>query len=460
MKAKVYNCIKRETVKLKQPSLYITRGISQMQLDLFHNSYTEMIDKNGYTYEYSDVNDPTFLQGQNEPIHRWFRLTPSYSPEVVKYLFKEIDCNEETLILDPFLGKGTTTIETKTFGYKSIGVEINPILKNVSEYALTWEVDLSEFQRFIKDFLENVRTEFKKFKDNNIDDVVKVYPVEIPKIYNVYRWWNADVLKHLLIIKGLLSKVDNINYYRLIWIAICSSALDTANVHRNHPTISFDDNHNREIDVYKDFSEKIHEIYHDLKNKQWKKNGPKPNIILGDSKSLSKLLNTNVDRVITSPPYPNRFSYVQTTRPQLFFMGIYDNSKQSTELDMESIGGTWGKATSDLQNITLRPSNEISNFLEDFIKKLRPRHELLCNYAIKYFNDMNTHINELSKIANPGFLGAYVVGNSRLSGVDIYTDVLLGKIFEIYGFNVRKIILLRKRGGKRKLYETALIVEK
>lgn len=56
--------------------------------------------------------------------------------------------------------------------------------------------------------------------------------------------------------------------------------------------------------------------------------------------------------------------------------------------------------------------------------------------------------------------GRGLVGNSRLSGVDIFTDILLGKIFEKNGFAVEQILVLRKRGGKKKLYETAICVKK
>jgi hypothetical protein len=73
---------------------------------------------------------------------------------------------------------------------------------------------------------------------------------------------------------------------------------------------------------------------------------------------------------------------------------------------------------------------------------------------------MDNHIAQLAKVTSKKFRGAYIVGNSRLSGVDIFTDILLGKIFEKNGFAVEQILVLRKRGGKKKLYETAICVKK
>ena len=82
----------------------------------------------------------------------------------------------------------------------------------------------------------------------------------------------------------------------------------------------------------------------------------------------------------------------------------------------------------------------------------------MCNYATKYFIDLTNHIRSLKQNVNEDFKGAYVVGNSRLSDVEIFTEVILGKIFELEGFSVEKIISFRKRGGRQRLYETAVCV--
>ena len=174
---------------------------------------------------------------------------------------------------------------------------------------------------------------------------------------------------------------------------------------------------------------------------------------------MDKLIrNRKVNRVITSPPYPNRFSYVHTTRPQLFFMDMFDSASQSAELDINSIGGTWGRATSDLYNIEIEPNEHLGNTLEGIETELRPESNLMCNYVIKYFNMLDDHISALKQVITEDFRGAYVVGNSRIKGVEIYTELILSQIFEIQGFNVDELLVFRKRGGKARLYETAVCV--
>ena len=84
----------------------------------------------------------------------------------------------------------------------------------------------------------------------------------------------------------------------------------------------------------------------------------------------------------------------------------------------------------------------------------------MCNYATKYFLMLDKHIKSLKKIIKKNnFKGCYIVGNSRLSGIEIYTETILSKIFQINGFKIEKIIIFRKRGGKKELFETAVIVK-
>jgi predicted transcriptional regulator len=80
----------------------------------------------------------------------------------------------------------------------------------------------------------------------------------------------------------------------------------------------------------------------------------------------------------------------------------------------------------------------------------------MCNYATKYFLDLNQHIKELKKLVRKNFRGVYIVGNSKLSGIEIHTETILAKILERNKFKVKEILVFRKRGGKKKLYETAI----
>lgn len=420
--------------------------------------YIEIYEKHNLNYEYADIQDVTFKAGLNEAVHNWFRLTPSYSPELVRFFANYLECNENHLLLEPFTGKGTTLIESQKLGIPSIGIEINPLLQAVSEKSLSWDYKIIDLKNTLN-AIDNRFIEIKKQEDNtSIEDFCKKYAIEIPPIHNVFRWWQKNVLKELLLLKKIVFQIE-LNLQNPFWVALSSVCLECANIHRNHPTISFDDNHTREINVWTTFSEKIIRIIKDLEKITPLISNNLSKIFLGDSTKIEHILTTEkIDRIITSPPYPNRFSYIHTTRPQLFFMDIIQNAKVATDIDIDAIGGTWGRATSILDKKIVLPNPEIADILSDFTAELQPKSLLMCNYAVKYFNLMHNHIKSLKPFISKQFRGVYVVGNSRLSDVEIHTEILLAKIFEKEGFKVDKIMIFRKRGGKTKLFETGVCV--
>jgi hypothetical protein len=415
------------------------------------------IQESDFDYQEVDIGDITFKAGQVEPVHRWYRLTPSYSPSLVRFLIKELQITQNHCVIDPFSGRGTTSIECQKQGIKAFGIEINPLLQQVGNKSLKWN---RKNLHLIENYFAEVTNLIEEYKNFSINEVVVLFNTRIPIIHNVFRWWKDYVLKDLIICREVMLKPKYSEVYDYIWIALNKACLDCANIHRNHPTISFDDNHQREIDVCFEIGCNLSMICDDLKNLSQKEScfSELNSIILGNStNNLKSQINHSVDFIITSPPYPNRYSYVHQTRPQLHFMEVLDNIKQATEIDIQAIGGTWGRATSILQNQLIEVPSQIKPYL-CYYEELKDRSILMCNYATKYFIDMWKHIKALNEVRAVKFRGAYIVGNSRLSDVEIFTETILGKLFRHEGFEVERIVSFRKRGGKKRLYETAVCI--
>ncbi len=435
------------------------------QLELFQDNLTanynkcffSNIKKSGLIFENANIGDITFKGAIEEPIHRWYRLTPSFSPNLVRYFIEKFNISEHDIVLDPFCGRGTTIIECQKKGIIGYGIEINPTLQRSGNYSLFWKQNNT---KHFSDYLQELSLQISKYREVDIDRVVSEFNTKIPIIHNVYRWWRKDVLKDLIIARELArnKKYDNMNKY--LWLAVNKVSIDCANIHRNHPTITFDDNHDIHIDVFSEIKSNLNDINNDLESlseKQLAYSGLNEIKLANSTQQLRSIIPQKITKIITSPPYPNRFSYVHQTRPQLYFMELIDNRSEATMIDLNAIGGTWGRATSILQKELLAVPNDMLDIL-DYYDELKEKSILMCNYATKYFMDLRLHIKNLKTIIGKNFQGAYVVGNSRLSGVEIFTEVILAKIFQMEGFSVEKIISFRKRGGRKKLYESAVCV--
>ncbi len=415
------------------------------------------IEESGFNYQEVDIGDITFKAGQTESVHRWFRLTPSYSPSLVRFLIKAFEITRNNFVVDPFSGRGTTIIECQKQGIKALGVEINPLLQQVGNKSLIWDVSNLYL---VKTYLKEIFNLIEKYKEYSLEAVIETFNTKVPIIHNVFRWWKIHALKNLIICRETMKKEEYSPIYQYLWLALNKACIDCANIHRNHPTITFDDAHQRDIDVYHEVSSNLNTICDDLQNlREDEISFSELNFInLADStNNLEATIHRSIDFVITSPPYPNRYSYVHQTRPQLHFMELLENVRQATEIDLQAVGGTWGRATSILQNELIVVPDDIRSYL-CYYDKLKDKNILMCNYATKYFIDLWRHIRALKQTTSSSFQGAYVVGNSRLSDIEIFTEVILGKLFKHEGFKVERLISFRKRGGKKRLYETAVCI--
>ena len=68
--------------------------------------------------------------------HGYHRYPAKFIPQIVSRLISDFT-SEGELILDPFGGCGTTLVEAKTLGRKSVGFDINPVAKLITETKIT-----------------------------------------------------------------------------------------------------------------------------------------------------------------------------------------------------------------------------------------------------------------------------------------------------------------------------------
>jgi tRNA G10 N-methylase Trm11 len=406
----------------------------------------------------------TFKSGTQKKIHSWFRLTPSFGPDLVDIMLEKLNHQDGELVLDPFGGASTTLIQCRLNGIDSIGFEINPLLHFVGKTSLNWNLDpfiLDTSMILIENLYHSLSTQLKE-KD------VEECGFEIPKIHNVYRWWRKDVLKELLILKHIIKSSDFEQDYKDFLLLGLAGVLvpDLTNVTLGKLQLHFINRDNDDIKVFPSYKKHILMMIDDLKilRLEYGYENTAATLYHTDTTDIEHInVSNKVNVVITSPPYPNRYSYVWNTRPHLYFLDIFENPKQASSLDCKTIGGTWGVATSNLMKGIVEPLYPIINeVVEPIVSKIRQTDNLMANYVMKYFNLLAKQIVEMEKVAAENIRVAYVVGNSEIKGVYVETDVLLGKIFEglDIGYHVTEITRFRKRNSGVDLYESIVYASK
>jgi hypothetical protein len=388
----------------------------------------------------------TFHGNLRSTRHGWLRLTPAYSVHWVREQLEQ--CRGAKLpILDPFCGTGTTLLACAELGLDCDAIDINPFL--------VW-LARAKTARYDRRALDDARRCVRSMA--SATGGIRASDPWIPRLYRIDRWWERDVLYGLgrafAVARRRFARLDP-RAQDLVRLAFCRALIATANVSFGHQSMSF----RRAGSARRTSSEvatALESAFDELSEAAAR---PLPrakhNVVLGDSRRPDALLaGKRYGNVITSPPYPNRMSYIRELRPYMYWLGYLAERSDAGELDWAAIGGTWGSATSNLASWTPERGAKIG--FEGFsriVARIAKTSDLLASYVEKYFHDMALHVRGLSRLVAPGGEARYVIGNSKFYDVIVPAHEIFAAEFEAAGFTKTKIEILRKRTSKAELYE-------
>ena len=418
----------------------------------------------GPSFTDRSTKDVTFQGKMNLPIHRWYRLTPSFSPKLANDLADHFCLTEQDLVLDPFSGVGTVPLCMKYRGISAWSVEINPYLQFVGSIKTRTYSDVSAAEREFDRFFSQYKAALSEVPfQESPDKYLERNEDFIPKISNVGRWWSKGNLAQLVCLRQVVGdfEADTKTHFDLIRMAVLAILIPVSNAKHNHVSLSFAASPLKTVSVLDALRLKLNEILDDLCSVQSLPDAS-VTVYAGNSKKLSKILPTDRQptAVITSPPYPNRFSYARETRPHLFFFEFVTQAKEVGQLETDAIGGTWGKATSVLSN-GIEPCHDVvATELNPYLPDIQEGGNLMAYYVIKYFNDIYTHASELARVCHDSVRLAYVIGNSKFYENHLPSDEILAAIFRHHGFKLDSIERMRRRQSKKDLYESVVFLSR
>lgn len=412
------------------------------QLSLFKEKKNDFSQRSDYTFKYN----------KKLGRHGWLRLTPAYSVKLVQELLQ--GQKSDSIILDPFSGTATTTLVAGEKGFKAFSIDINPFL--------IWfgKIKTSRFSSTEKEIViaktSSIKSKFEKY-----------YKLDnwLPSIFNIERWWSPISLKTLSALRTSIVEIcgeplDSDKTSGLIWIAFCRLIIETSSAAFNHISMSFKDSAPEisQMTIINLFDTIISNILLSTNSKI----PGNTFVALGDARETPNLKGVKANVVITSPPYPNRISYIRELRPYMYWTKFLEEAKQAGEIDWKAIGGTWGTATSNLKKWSVKSKNLPNDLLTitHKISQAENKHAgLMSLYVLKYFDDINIHIEKIRPALAAEAKLYYVIGNSNFYGNCVETEKYLEQIFENWGFKNISSRIIRKRNSNKKLYEYCTYAE-
>ena len=378
--------------------------------------------------------------------HGWLRLTPAYSVNLVNHFLDQ--CLEVRRVLEPFCGSGTTPLVCAQRGIACHALEINPFLVWLAR-AKTANYSTTERETTRKIAQDAARCAESMTRAS----------VWTPPIANIERWWRKDRLLFLARLRQSIMErcQTETKVHDLLMVAFCRLLIECSNAAFNHQSMSFKQEQPSLFDSQESgaLARRYEQITAEIVAAANEDLPGCVRIWQADARHVPSG-NMLYDAVITSPPYPNRMSYIRELRPYMYWIGFLSEAREASELDWQAIGGTWGAATSRLETWTPNGKSIQIDGFKEVIQRIARHSTVLANYVHRYFVDISQHFTSISDALTPGASVFYVVGNSKFYDTLVPVERFYAEIMEGLGFTDVTITPLRKRNSKKELIEFAV----
>lgn len=386
------------------------------------------------------------MRSCDSAVHVWYRFVLSYPPHLVQDYIKKFGINYSHRVLDPFCGTGTTVVECKKLGIKSVGIEANPMAWFAASVKLDWTVNpdklLSNAMQIVEranDVIANERT-------------LLTLPAESQKVILKNSISPLPLHKTLVLLEQIQTLADNSCLNHLL-LALASSVITSVSNLKFRPEVCVSKKLKDDAPVVEAWFSVVNVMVQDLRQLQMCHSTPAI-VKNADSRNIFKSLMPNsVDAVITSPPYPNEKDYTRTTRLESVLLGFIQ-SKAELRLLKEGLirSNTRNVFKVDTDDIWISKHLEIQQIANEIEKRRielgkTSGFERLYHRTVKlYFGGMAKHLADLRYILRPGAQLAYIVGDQKsFLQVMIHTGSLLADIAQGLGYEVVGIDLFRTR---------------
>ena len=339
------------------------------------------------------------IRSTEQLTHGYHRYPAKFLPNVVKKIIEDHSPANCNVIADLFAGCGTTLVEAKVHGKRSIGTDINPVAQLITRVKTT--PIIPETLRLT---YENLIAQFDEFNEANYSGIQKherldywFMPQEKSKIAFLYE-------------KVLELKADDTTkeFFSVCISHIlknCSRWLQSSTKPQVDPNKNIPD----PFDEFKRHCQKMmksnEEFYNEL-NKRGYLDVPS-DILLRDARQ-TKLKSESVDMIITSPPYVTSYEYADIHQLTAYWMEYVSSM---SEFRKQFIGTSYSGNTS----LEVRGSKQA----QDIVYALAQRSKHIAQDVAQYFNDMKDVATEMARILVPDGHACIVIGNTKIKDVDI-----------------------------------------
>lgn len=383
--------------------------------------YKRLVDNN---WDFTTANTKEYT-------HCYHTYPAMMIPQVARTIINKYSPTDKcSLLFDPYMGSGTSLVEASLQQINSIGTDINPLARMISQAKVSHynsaiiQYHINQLHTYLADY------SIGRVIDNNFS-----------RISNYTFWYSEDSLYKLSYISQFIDTIQSPekDFFKIALSEVVREVSFTRNGEFKRFKMSEESLKKFKPTVFKTFEEKINRNFKGLLEYNTKNNEAYSTICSFNSVNeipQDILPKESVDMVVTSPPYGDSrttVAYGQFSRWANEWFGYADAGK----LDSLLMGGK-----------KQQEANFISNSIKSQLIQIRDIETNRYLEVVSFLNDYSASIRNVASVVRKGGRVCYVVGNRTVKGIQIPLDYFTAEIFEQNGFK-HNVTIVRNIPNKR-----------
>ncbi len=263
------------------------------------------------------------------------------------------------IILDPFVGSGTTLVEAVCTGARTFGVDINPLAVELSRIKATPQSPL---------FQTSLLEQAGRIAAASLDRVKKrARTQDSGEKYDDPKYYAPHVFRELVGLREEIAKVSDLATRRTLLLVLSSIIIKVSN-QPSETAAGAVERHLAKGFPSRLFQRKTEELARGMSQlaAAVPPNTPRPDLRVGDARAMEHILAASVDCIITSPPYLGTYDYAEHHTRRMGWVGLSPHSA-TKEIGARGLG-----RSAPLTEVLAVWQTSVAEFVKEFDRLLKP----------------------------------------------------------------------------------------
>jgi DNA modification methylase len=355
--------------------------------------------------------------------HGYYTYPAKFIPQLAAKIINEYS-EKDDIVIDPFMGSGTTVIEAIVNARIGIGTDINEIavlIAQVKSTPINYNLLVEEYAKFIDYFQQH---ESLLYQPNITETIIK-----LPE--RVDYWFKPNIKQKLILILQyiLQIKCTEIKYFFMVAFA---QILKSCSVWLQKSIKPTRDLHKQDVESFEKMLWQLkrmlkkHQEFMQILPESVKNNIAQFRQVTHNDARQLPCDDEKASLIVTSPPYVTSYEYADLHQLPCLWFGYLN---ELADFRPKFIGSTFRKR----EEIDLK-----SDLAQEIVYKLGTGKK--AEEVKHYFADMLECFIEMHRVLKSGGKTTIVIGNTKLKGVDILNAEVFKQQLEQIGFKTHDII--------------------